>query len=79
MNKRTLRTFDELALTAVRPMSADAIRALRERALTPTDRAKGCRRPSDAGKPHPPQKYDAIGRKCVTGDRWIRRSIDGRF
>ena len=31
MDQRTLRRFDELALTAVRPMSADAIRALRER------------------------------------------------
>jgi putative transcriptional regulator len=31
MDKRTLRRFDELALTPVRPMSADAIRALRER------------------------------------------------
>jgi putative transcriptional regulator len=31
MDKRTLRPFDELALTPVRPMSADAIRALRER------------------------------------------------
>jgi putative transcriptional regulator len=31
MDKRTLRQFDELALTPVRPMSADAIRALRER------------------------------------------------
>jgi putative transcriptional regulator len=31
MDKRTLRRFDELALTPVRPMPAHAIRALRER------------------------------------------------
>lgn len=31
MEKRTLRKFDELCLTMVRPMSADEIRALRER------------------------------------------------
>lgn len=33
MEKRTLRKFDELCLTAVRPMSADDIRSLREREL----------------------------------------------
>ena len=31
MDKRTLRKFDELCLTPVRPMQADDIRALRER------------------------------------------------
>ena len=31
MDKRTLRKFDELCLTPVRPMQAGAIRALRER------------------------------------------------
>lgn len=31
MDKRTLRKFDELALTPIAPMSAEAIRALRER------------------------------------------------
>ena len=31
MEKRTLRKFDDLCLTAVRPMSAGEIRALRER------------------------------------------------
>lgn len=31
MAKRTLRKFDELCLTAVRPLSAGEIRALRER------------------------------------------------
>lgn len=31
MDKRTLRRFDELCLTPVRPMTADDIRALRER------------------------------------------------
>ena len=31
MEKRTLRKFDDLCLTPVRPMSAEEIRALRER------------------------------------------------
>ena len=31
MEKRTLRQFDDLCLTPVRPMSAEEIRALRER------------------------------------------------
>ncbi len=31
MDKRTLRKFDELCLTPVRPMPAEEIRALRER------------------------------------------------
>lgn len=31
MEKRTMRRFDELCLTPVEPMDADAIRALRER------------------------------------------------
>jgi len=31
MDKRTMRRFDELCLTPVRPLAADEIRALRER------------------------------------------------
>lgn len=31
MNKRTMRRFDELCLTPVRPLAAEEIRALRER------------------------------------------------